>query len=340
LRRDLIGHGGLLYQASFDQSGTRVLTASADKTARVWNAQTGSPIFTLPHEDGVKFARFNSQADKIVTGGGVTIHMWNAATGSLLWSQFEQSEVIDSRFSLNGQRVVTGSASGLVSIRDVGTGQLIKVLSAQSEAAQRISLSRDGTRFFAAAEDLSVHVIDTETGKRTAVLPVSYGGNIPMLFGSRDGGVMATSQSQTHSLVAAALWDDGSARIWDAKSGALLAILSGHEGPATSVEFSPDGNYLVTAGLDTTARVWRLDPIIFMPIHHRREYLCQSRLHNIKIFTPKERVNPVIRDQSNRWNGCEREGWLSLAYYTQALNGIMIKLGILSADLRQAAHQP
>lgn len=49
---------------------------------------------------------------------------------------------------------------------------------------------------------------------------------------------------------------DNAARLWDAGSGALRAILTGHDARVASVEFSPDGGALVTASWDGTARLW------------------------------------------------------------------------------------
>ena len=44
--------------------------------------------------------------------------------------------------------------------------------------------------------------------------------------------------------------------LWNAKTGAALAVLSGHQDRVVSAAFSPDGSHLVTAAYDNTARVW------------------------------------------------------------------------------------
>src|SRR5688500_3978604 len=49
---------------------------------------------------------------------------------------------------------------------------------------------------------------------------------------------------------------DGTARIWDSATGAVLATLSGHEEAVRSAAFSPDGARVVTASRDGSARIW------------------------------------------------------------------------------------
>jgi WD40 repeat protein len=49
---------------------------------------------------------------------------------------------------------------------------------------------------------------------------------------------------------------DGTARIWDAVSGRVIAGLRGHARPVLSAAFSPDGSRIVTASQDRTARMW------------------------------------------------------------------------------------
>lgn len=52
---------------------------------------------------------------------------------------------------------------------------------------------------------------------------------------------------------------DGVVQIWDSSNGQLLGQLTAADGPITSLNFSPDGQFLATASsADSTARVWNL----------------------------------------------------------------------------------
>ena len=54
---------------------------------------------------------------------------------------------------------------------------------------------------------------------------------------------------------------DKTARVWNAADGTLIAELKGHTDWVHSAAFSPDGDRVVTASEDRTARIWRFDAV-------------------------------------------------------------------------------
>ena len=64
-------HSGFLHAASFSPDGRRIVTASWDKTARVWDAESGKPVGEpMRHEDMVTAASFSPDGQRIVTTSG------------------------------------------------------------------------------------------------------------------------------------------------------------------------------------------------------------------------------------------------------------------------------
>src|SRR5258708_5202509 len=51
-------------------------------------------------------------------------------------------------------------------------------------------------------------------------------------------------------------YDGGTARLWDAETGAELTVLQGHQGQVDSVAFNPSGTRVLTTSEDDTARLW------------------------------------------------------------------------------------
>ncbi len=67
--------------AAFSADGSRIVTASRDGTARVWDAATSREIGALRGHDGhVVFSRFSSDGTRIVTASqDGTARVWDAA---------------------------------------------------------------------------------------------------------------------------------------------------------------------------------------------------------------------------------------------------------------------
>ena len=79
----LQGHTGAVNSAAFDPSGETVVTASDDKTARLWDARTGELKGVLEgHTSAVRSAAFDPSGETVVTASDdKTARVWDARTG-------------------------------------------------------------------------------------------------------------------------------------------------------------------------------------------------------------------------------------------------------------------
>jgi hypothetical protein len=102
-----------------------VVTASADKTARVWDAASGKAIGQpMRHEDAVYSAQFSSDGQRVVTASAdKTAQVWDAASGKAILGQplRHAGWVYSAQFSADGQRVVTASQDKTARVWDVPT---------------------------------------------------------------------------------------------------------------------------------------------------------------------------------------------------------------------------
>jgi WD40 repeat protein len=77
----LTGHTNVVQSAAFSPDGKRIVTASDDKTARLWDAGTGKPIGEplTGHAEAVNSAAFSPDGKHIVTASlDKTARLWEA----------------------------------------------------------------------------------------------------------------------------------------------------------------------------------------------------------------------------------------------------------------------
>jgi WD40 repeat protein len=76
----LQGHAGGVLAASFSPDGRQIVTASSDRTARLWHAPTGDLVAVLEgHDRPVLSAAFSSDGQRVVTASDDgTARIWDA----------------------------------------------------------------------------------------------------------------------------------------------------------------------------------------------------------------------------------------------------------------------
>ena len=284
----LRGHQGGVLAASYSPDGSRVVTASDDDTARIWDATSGDEVAALRgHEKWLASAAFSPDGSRVVTASADhTARIWDATSGDELTVLLGHEDIVDSAaFSPDGSRVVTASMDTTARVWDAATGEQITLLRGHEGSLLSASWSPDGSRVVTGSYDNTARIWDAATGENLAILrghqewiasaafspdgsrvvtaspdktariwETLTGKQIIALRG-HEAGVLAAAYSPDGSRLVTAS-DDNTARVWDAESGNQLAALSTHEGPVLSASFSPDGSRVVTASRDKTVRTW------------------------------------------------------------------------------------
>ena len=117
-------HEAGVNSAQFSPDGQRVVTASDDKTARLWDARLAKPIGEpMKHEAGVYSAQFSPDGQRVVTASDdKTARLWDALTGNQIGEPMKHEGAVNSaQFSPDGQRVVTASDDKTARLWDVPT---------------------------------------------------------------------------------------------------------------------------------------------------------------------------------------------------------------------------
>ena len=243
----LQGHTDDVETAVFSPDGQRILTASADNTARVWNAANGQLLAILQgHTGPVRSAVFSPDGQRVVTASyDHTARVWNAASGQLLATlQGHTESVVSAVFSPDGQRIVTASVDGTAQVWNAVSWQLLAtLLHGSDDSVNSAVFSPDGQRILTASDDYTGRVWNAASGQLLVTLKDDNHIVLSAVF-SPDGQRIVTASR------------DNTAQIWNAASGRLLATLQGHTGPVRRAVFSPDGERILTASDDKTARVW------------------------------------------------------------------------------------
>ncbi len=241
-----IGHTIYLWSAQFSPDAKKIITASNDRTAKIWDVASGNLIADLKgSRNGIWSVQFSPDGKKIVSASwDSTAKIWDAASGNLIADlSGHVNDVTYARFSPDGKKIVTASQDSTAKIWDVATGNLIADLKGHRGFVRSAQFSPDGKKIVSTSQDSTTKIWDAASGNLIADLH-GHTNVVNSAQFSPDGKKIVTASF------------DSNAKIWDAVTGRLIIVLEGHSNEISFVQFSPDGKKVVTASWDSTAKIW------------------------------------------------------------------------------------
>ena len=291
----LEGHEDRVVSAAFNPDASQVVTASHDGTARIWDLEFGKePVQITPDSNRVAVNSVAYSPD-----GRFLLTATQSGTASLWEGEkrirdfiSDDFELFSASFSPDGQRIVTASANGTAQIWNVESNEPTSILKGHTGPCRTAAFSADGRRVVTAG-DTTVRLWDSTTG------------NLIQVFDNKDHRpVIDAKLNPDQSRIVTLIHGKPFVYLWNTHTGTAVELSGAaagspgdgaHTEQVASVAISSDGQKIITASNDGTARIWNAET--GAPIDMLRPKDLKALTH--VAIRPDGRRN---RNNIDRWN--------------------------------------
>lgn len=241
--------------ASFHPDSALLVAGFSDGVFGLWTMPSFDSIHTLSiSNSNISSVSLNSTGEWLAFGaeglGQLLVWEWQSES-YILKQQGHYFDMNTVAYTADGAVAATGGDDGKVKLWNVESGFCIATFSEHSAPISSLEFSKNGAGvLFSASLDGTVRAWDLLRYRNFR----TFSSPSPCQFGS-------LAVESNGEIICAGGTADGSfgVYLWNVQTGKLLDVLEGHEGPVSSMMFSPNGSgMLATTSWDKTFRVWEI----------------------------------------------------------------------------------
>jgi periodic tryptophan protein 2 len=248
----------------FNQTGSKVVCTTFHPLSNLlvvgfstgifglWEMPAFSNIHTLSiSQEKISSVAINPSGEWLAFGakklGQLLVWEWQSES-YILKQQGHFYDMNTLSYSPDGQTIATGGDDGKVKVWSTHSGFCFVTFSEHTAAISGVSFAKQGSVLFSASLDGTIRAFDLIRYRnfRTFTSPS------PVQFS-------CLAVDPSGEVVAAGSTDSFEVFLWSVQTGKLLDVLAGHEGPVSTLAFSPSGsNQLASGSWDRTVRIWNV----------------------------------------------------------------------------------
>jgi WD40 repeat protein/serine/threonine protein kinase/DNA-binding XRE family transcriptional regulator len=255
------GHTEIVLDVAITPNGRYAVSASRDKTLRLWELNRGHVIrqFAAPSELAFEVDLSPDGRTALSASLDGTVTLWDVETGEMIRRFTDDQPVMAVTYSPDGKTALIGTGyrfaqklePGHVILWDVETGEEIRRFVGQPYVVFDVEFSPDGKPAVSSGNGAIAILWDVETGQEIRRFDDYFvdspwpGESFWDVEFSPDGSTILASYSY------------GPIILWDVETGEEIGQLVGHvDSGATGITVSADGQRVVSGGWDTQAILW------------------------------------------------------------------------------------
>lgn len=242
----LKGHSERATDVAFSPINYQLATASADRTARLWNPE-GAVLRTFEgHLDRLARINFHPSGKYLGTASfDKTWRLWDVETGEeLLLQEGHSRSVYGLSFHHDGSLAASCGLDSLARVWDLRSGRSILALEGHVKPVLGLSFSPNGYHLATGGEDNTCRIWDLRKRKSLYIIPAHSNLISQVKFEPQEGYFLVTASY------------DMTAKVWSSRDFKPVKTLSGHESKVTSLDIVGDGQCIATVSHDRTIKLW------------------------------------------------------------------------------------